>query len=62
MLAGLENESHVADACLLRCGGSQEHPPRQSTARGDALRILCKRRHANSKLLTLQVRVHPPGR
>lgn len=64
MLVGLGNESHVAGACPCCVvgweGGGQEGERGQSQQADDAPHTLCKRRHANSKLLTLQERSSPP--
>jgi hypothetical protein len=67
ILVGLGNESHVAGACpCCVVGGSElwkgarRRGPGQSQQADDAARTLCKRRHANSKLLTLQERSSPP--
>ncbi|KAE9375713.1 hypothetical protein N431DRAFT_205971 [Stipitochalara longipes BDJ] len=56
--ARLENESHVADACPCCVVGALACTPSQSRPHDAAPSILCKRQHANSKLLTLQVSVH----
>lgn len=44
----------MADACPRCVVGALERAPGQSARRDNAPSILCKRRHANSKLLTLQ--------